>query len=142
MQAANPALAGSLLQQMLAPGGAPPGMPGVPAAAGAPQPDAASVLQQMMAPGAAGLPGAPGAPGMPGAAPGLVPGAAGGLAGAAMAPPAPAKHFETELEINDFPQHARWKVGAVHRGCLWVLALVGAAALGAWLCGRRCAAGA
>ena len=27
------------------------------------------------------------------------------------APPAPTEqHFETELEINDFPQHARWKV--------------------------------
>ena len=23
-------------------------------------------------------------------------------------------HFETELEINDFPQHARWKVGFVY----------------------------
>lgn len=128
--AANPALAGSLLQQMLAPGAPPPGVPGVPgappAAAGVPQPDAAAVLQQMMAPGAAGLPGAPGAampgaPGLvPGAAPGMVPGAAGaaGLAAAAVAPPAPAKHFETELEINDFPQHARWKVGAGWRALL------------------------
>ncbi len=33
-----------------------------------------------------------------------VPGAPGGVA---------ERHFESELEINDFPQHARWKV----RGC-------------------------
>ena len=25
-------------------------------------------------------------------------------------PAADKPHFETELEINDFPQHARWKV--------------------------------
>jgi ATP-dependent RNA helicase DDX46/PRP5 len=32
------------------------------------------------------------------------------------APPAPARHYEAELEINDFPQHARWK--ATHRDTL------------------------
>ena len=32
------------------------------------------------------------------------------------AAPEPSKHFETELEINDFPQQARWKV--THRGTL------------------------
>ena len=26
-------------------------------------------------------------------------------------PEADKPHFESELEINDFPQHARWKVG-------------------------------
>ncbi len=28
-------------------------------------------------------------------------------------------HFEAELEINDFPQHARWKVGAPSNSQLW-----------------------
>lgn len=71
-------------------------------------------LPAAVPPGA--LPGAvPGAvPGaLPGALPGMLP---GGLPGAPSAlAPQPAKHFETELEINDFPQHARWKVCAA--GC-------------------------
>ena len=29
-------------------------------------------------------------------------------------PAADKPHFETELEINDFPQHARWKVHLLH----------------------------
>ena len=29
-------------------------------------------------------------------------------------PDANKPHFETELEINDFPQHARWKVWSSH----------------------------
>ncbi len=34
-----------------------------------------------------------------------------GLMQAALKPEEPKMHFETELEINDFPPHARWKVG-------------------------------
>ena len=38
---------------------------------------------------------------------------AAALSGGASAPKA---HYEAELEINDFPQHARWKVS--HMACL------------------------
>jgi hypothetical protein len=38
-----------------------------------------------------------------------------GMVGA-LKPEEPKKHFETELEINDFPQHARWKVGDSQAG--------------------------
>lgn len=34
-------------------------------------------------------------------------------------------HFEAELEINDFPQHARWKVGRPAYGLLECLAACG-----------------
>ncbi|KAL4430956.1 hypothetical protein ABPG75_006212 [Micractinium tetrahymenae] len=64
------------------------------------------------------LPGAlPGV--LPGAVPGAVPGAPSALA------PQPAKHFETELEINDFPQHARWKI--THRETIRDIGELGAA---------------
>ena len=36
---------------------------------------------------------------------------AAALSGGASAPKA---HYEAELEINDFPQHARWKVSRLH----------------------------
>lgn len=111
--AVQPGLAGSLLQQMMAPG-AP-----VPTAGAPPSSLPSSLLQQMMAPGAA-VPGAPGS-------------AAAAMQQQAVAPQ-PAKHFETELEINDFPQHARWKVG----GWLWVggqPTAVGCACLGECLGG-------
>jgi len=36
-----------------------------------------------------------------------------GLAGANTGVPAEPDHFQEELEINDYPQHARWK--ATHR---------------------------
>lgn len=39
-------------------------------------------------------------------------------------PDANKPHFETELEINDFPQHARWKVRFFHsctRGLVFVI---------------------
>ncbi|KAL4419032.1 hypothetical protein ABPG77_010019 [Micractinium sp. CCAP 211/92] len=75
---------------------------------------------------AAALPGAvPGAlPGtLPGMLPGMVPGALP-AAPSALAPQ-PAKHFETELEINDFPQHARWKI--THRETIRDIGELGAA---------------
>lgn len=81
-------------------------------------------LPAAVPPGA--LPGAvPGAvPGaLPGALPGMLP---GGLPGAPSAlAPQPAKHFETELEINDFPQHARWKI--THRETIRDIGELGAA---------------
>ena len=113
---AAPVAPASLLQQMLPPGGV------APATAGA----ASAVLQQMMGPGGA-LPGAPGTvpgvlPGMPGAVPGavpgVVPGAVPGVLPGAPGVEQPAKHFETELVINDFPQHARWKVRVMMFGML------------------------
>jgi ATP-dependent RNA helicase DDX46/PRP5 len=91
-----------------------PGMPGI-LMPGAMPALPASLAAQMLPPG--GMPmQLPGAPAMP---PGGLPGGLGasvGLGQAAAAPAAPLKHFETELEINDFPQHARWKV----RVCVYV----------------------
>jgi hypothetical protein len=69
-----------------------------------------------------------------------------GLAGANTGVPAEPDHFQEELEINDYPQHARWK--ATHRDrCLflpscWCLFLPSSplpACLPLCLCARLCA---
>jgi hypothetical protein len=39
-----------------------------------------------------------------------------GVPGVGPAPDAKEAHFEAELEINDFPQHARWKARPHARG--------------------------
>ncbi|KAI3433563.1 hypothetical protein D9Q98_003374 [Chlorella vulgaris] len=100
-----------------------PGMPGI-LMPGAMPALPASLAAQMLPPG--GMPmQLPGAPAMP---PGGLPGGLGagvGAGQAAAAPAAPLKHFETELEINDFPQHARWKV--THRETIRDMGELGAA---------------
>ncbi|PSC68276.1 DEAD-box ATP-dependent RNA helicase 42 isoform A [Micractinium conductrix] len=116
LQQQPPAIPASLAAMMLPPGGMPAagaagGMPGgVPGQLSIPS----SLAAMMMGPG--GMPpmgGASSAPAAPAAPPNAV------------APPAPAKHFETELEINDFPQHARWKV--THRQTILDIGDLGAA---------------
>eukprot|EP00887_Chlorella_sp_A99_P005469 scaffold1.g5469.t1 len=85
--------------------------------------DAARAVAASMQPlGMPPLP--PGAlpPGWPPAAlpPGMLPSQM-----AAAKPPEPTRHFETELEINDFPQKARWKV--THRDLIRDIGEMGAA---------------
>lgn len=81
-------------------GGAPPPAPSVPAGAGPVAPNiaaaAAAALQAMGVMPAAALAGAAGAQPLQPALPAV-------------------KHYEAELEINDFPQQARWKVRKKHR---------------------------
>ncbi|KAF8072380.1 RH42 [Scenedesmus sp. PABB004] len=79
----------------------PPGPPGAPAGGG---------IAAMMRAAAAAAAAAGGAP-PPGAM--LAPLGAAGAAAAAAPPPAP-RGYEAEIEINDFPQTARWKV--THKG--------------------------
>ena len=107
-----PQLPPSLAAQMLPPGGGPMQLPmqlpmQPPALPGAVPQLPPSLAAQMLPPGGGmmQLPMQP--PGLP-----------GGVAGQVAQPPVPtpSKHFETELEINDFPQHARWKVGGCGRG--------------------------
>ncbi|KAK2077954.1 hypothetical protein QBZ16_003822 [Prototheca wickerhamii] len=52
-------------------------------------------------------------------------GAAAAPGAAAPRPAGPARHFETELEINDFPQRARWRV--THRDTINDIGEIGAA---------------
>lgn len=109
----NPVLAAAqvaaqrLAMQMGAPGMGqqqqqqPPGMfsGGVPGSAPTIAAAAAAALQAMQGPG--GL---------------LLPGTAA-VAGQSVTPQVAAapKHYEAELEVNDFPQHARWKVRYISR---------------------------
>lgn len=132
-QAAQQQAAQQLLQQMQAPGqpagqytmpgGMPGGMAGMPGQLQIPS----SLAAMMLPPGgmpAGGMQMPGGVPGtMPGGLPGAVPG--GAAANPSAVAPQPSKHYETELEINDFPQHARWKI--THRETIRDMGELGAA---------------